>query len=398
MKSWHFSEQAYTPYTDFEGPIRLTVPSEIVDPKMVLQIKDWRLEEWCQSDELGLNIMINEHHATTNTLSTSVLQDLAVVARATKKARLLSLGVLVTNRMDPLRVAEEAAMIDILSRGRLELGLVRGANWEPFSSNINPVRARERYEEFFNLVVKTLSTTDGPFPWEGEFFQYRSVNCIPRPWQRKVPMWIPGHSTDSARWAARNDITFATFLCGYLAKILFDAYRDEYRKVHAREAPDEKLAYLSCLTVAGSEQEAENRAQIMRPYLASIGRIQQWASNPPGYQSPAFYAKALKKSRRGNIAGPLIPTKDGGGIDIATCSLEDLRNTGMLIWGTPDTVLEKLKEFREGVGGFGHLLFMPDCHRITHDEIMDSVKLYANEVVPRFEDFQPVERRQKISA
>jgi len=389
MRAWHFSEQAYTPFTDYAGPIRLTVPSSVLDPAKVREIKNLRFEEWLVSDDLGMDIMVNEHHATTNTMGPSVLQDLGALARQTKKARLLALGCLITNRTDPLRVAEEFATIDVLSEGRLDLGLVRGANWEPFASSVTPVRARERYEEAFDFIVKAMTTHTGPFTWEGEFFQYRMVNCFPRPWQIPMPpMWIPGHSTDSARWAARKKIVFATFLCGYLAKILFAAYRDEYHKVHGEPAPDDRLAYLTVLTTAHSEAQATERANALRPYLASLERIQPWAASPPGYQPPAAYVQALRKGKNGTIRSPSIPTNDGKPLDVRNSPLDYMAANGMLMSGTPDQVVAQIDTFRQGVGGFGHLLFMPQCHLIEHRDVLDSLKLFAAEIYPRMKEFK----------
>ena len=74
--------------------------------------------------------MVNEHHSTATCMTVSVPMALAIIARETKRARLLSLGTPIANRPDPVRVAEEMAWLDVLSGGRLEMGLVKGAPYE----------------------------------------------------------------------------------------------------------------------------------------------------------------------------------------------------------------------------------------------------------------------------
>ena len=99
----------------------------------------------------------------------------------------------IANRPDPVRVAEEMAWLDVLSGGRLEMGLVKGAPYEIAPANSNPANLMRRYWEAHDLILKAMSTTDGPFNWEGEFFHYRNVNIWPRPYQQPTPpVWMTG--------------------------------------------------------------------------------------------------------------------------------------------------------------------------------------------------------------
>ena len=97
-----------------------------------------------------------------------------------------------------MRVAEEMAWLDCLSGGRIEMGLVKGAPYEIAPANSNPGRLMRRYWEAHDLIIKALSTTTGPFSWEGEFYQYRAVNIWPRPIQQPTPpIWMTGMSVDT---------------------------------------------------------------------------------------------------------------------------------------------------------------------------------------------------------
>ena len=127
MRVWYFTEQSYMPgWSQVEGSIRITPPSRVIDPDIASSLLHRYFDEWAAADELGLDIMVNEHHTTFSNLSPSVGLHMAILARITQKARLLCLGVPVVNRMDPFRIAEELALIDVLSRGQLEFGLIKG--------------------------------------------------------------------------------------------------------------------------------------------------------------------------------------------------------------------------------------------------------------------------------
>ncbi len=95
-------------------------------------------------------------------------------------------------RRDPVRIAEEYATADVISRGRLEIGFVKSGDSEMVSGNANPIGIVERFWEAIDLIVKTLTSHEGPFSWEGKHFTDRHVNIWPPYWQRphlRPPLW-----------------------------------------------------------------------------------------------------------------------------------------------------------------------------------------------------------------
>lgn len=113
MKVWHFTEQPYYPAWDAtDRQLKNTLPNKYLDPNIAADLLNRYLDEWELCDELGINITINEHHSTATSMSSSCTLPLAALARATKKVRLMSLGIPIANRADPVRVAEECAIID----------------------------------------------------------------------------------------------------------------------------------------------------------------------------------------------------------------------------------------------------------------------------------------------
>ncbi len=114
--------------------------------------------------------MLNEHHQTATCMDPAAPIMLGILARQTKTARLLLLGNPIANRRDPVRVAEEMAMVDVISRGRVEVGFVRGVPYEISAMNSKPVGMPERLWEAHDLILKAWTTHDGPFSWESENF------------------------------------------------------------------------------------------------------------------------------------------------------------------------------------------------------------------------------------
>ena len=126
MRVYHFTEQPYYPAWDqHQGSLRVNLPSAKLDPNVAGDLLHRYYDEWLLADELGYDIMLNEHHQTATCMSSAVVIGLSILARETKRARLLVLGYPLGHRTDPLRCAEELAAIDVISRGRLDMGSSR---------------------------------------------------------------------------------------------------------------------------------------------------------------------------------------------------------------------------------------------------------------------------------
>jgi alkanesulfonate monooxygenase SsuD/methylene tetrahydromethanopterin reductase-like flavin-dependent oxidoreductase (luciferase family) len=138
MRVYQFTEQPYFPaWTDHTGSLRVNLPNAKQDPAVAADLLHRYYDEWRLADELGLDIMVNEHHATATCMSSTAIVALSVLARETKRARLLVLGYPIGHRPDPLRAAEELATIDVISRGRLDMGFIKGVPYEFPVSNQN---------------------------------------------------------------------------------------------------------------------------------------------------------------------------------------------------------------------------------------------------------------------
>jgi alkanesulfonate monooxygenase SsuD/methylene tetrahydromethanopterin reductase-like flavin-dependent oxidoreductase (luciferase family) len=374
MQVWHFTEMPYPdlPPVETMSSMWVTLPNSIFDPKAGADLYQRYLDEYVIADELGFNLMVNEHHQTPTCLNAAVPLTAAILARQTKRGRICVLGNPVANRGDPIRIAEEMAMIDCISRGRLDAGFVRGVPFEVFAANTNPTQTSERLWEGVDLIVKAW-TSVAPFRFEGRFTHRRAVNIWPRPYQTPhPPIWITG-SSDFAAIAkvASRGYVFATFLQPYgTVRGLFDAYRRNYRDCGLPGGGG--TAFMPLVYTADSEAEAEKGAQELAWYLHVKAEPQ--FRNPPGYVPVALNVKALQGAYAGRTAA------------IRAQSLDAQREQGVVMYGTPDQVAAQIRRFHERVGGFDHLLMMQQAGHLDHRRTVGSMTLFIKEVYPQIAD------------
>jgi alkanesulfonate monooxygenase SsuD/methylene tetrahydromethanopterin reductase-like flavin-dependent oxidoreductase (luciferase family) len=375
MQAWHFTEMPYPdlPPLDTLSTMRVSIPSKLYDPKIGAELYNRYLDEHMLADELGLNMLLNEHHQTATCINTCAPLSAAILARQTSKGRICILGNPVANRADPIRIAEEMAMIDCISRGRLDVGFVRGVPYEIFAANTNPTQTVERLWEGIDLVSKAWTTTDGPFNFEGKFTHKRAINLWPRPYQTPHPaIWITGSSDlENIKRAASRGFVFATFLQPHeKVKWMFDGYRSAYRDTGLPGGGG--TAYMPLVYTADSDEEAEKGARALTWYLDAKSEPQY--RNPPGYVPVEYNVQALKGTFTGRTDA------------MRKQSIEYLRDQGVIIYGKPDDVAKQIKRLYDLVGGFDHLLMMGQAGHLNHEMTKRSMTLFAKEVYPQVKD------------
>lgn len=385
MRVYQFTEQAYYPtWNDHSGSLRVILPNRKCDPHIAADLFHRYYDEYQLCDELGIDVMLNEHHQTATCMSSSVVIGLAVLSRITKKSRLLVLGYPIGHRPDPLRVAEELSTIDVISRGRLDMGFIKGIPYEIPASNCNPTELMDRFWEAHDFIIKAMTTHDGTFNWEGEFFHYRQVNIWPRVWQEPhPPVWSTTGSSTQARVLGERGYVMATLGTGFGTRKLYDAYRKGYVGKFGRAPGADRFAYLGLVAVAHDKEEARKRGDLIAGYLRTSAIVHVPFRNPPGYVSVEDNARML----RGETP-PRGFTKDGRAINIHATSVDDLIDAGILFCGTPDEVYDQIVAFCEHCGGMGNLLMMGQAGFLTHEQTVDNLTLFSREVLPRLKAYQ----------
>jgi alkanesulfonate monooxygenase SsuD/methylene tetrahydromethanopterin reductase-like flavin-dependent oxidoreductase (luciferase family) len=372
MKTWFFTETAYPYLPEAYESIRVVLPNRIYDPKIGAELYHRYIDEWLHAEDMGLDIMLNEHHQTATCLDPAAPVMLGILARQTTRARLLILGNPIANRRQPVRVAEEMAMIDNLSRGRLEAGFVRGVPYEISAMNSSPVRMSERFWEAHDLIIKAWTSHDGPFNWEGRYFHHRQVNIWPRPYQGPhPPVWITSLSPGSVPPIADRRYVVGTFLTGFDgSKAIFDAYRERARET-GWSAPNDRFAYAALVYTGETDEEGFAGARKLMWYIES-NRVAPQFINPPGYVPAETAARMLRNG--GSLYKYNKP------------DLEGLIAQGIVFAGNPDTVYKQIKTLYDHNGGFGHLLVMGQAGFLDNRETLRGIDLLAKEVYPRLRE------------
>src|ERR1700740_3082830 len=196
MHVMYFTEQPMSPSPaniglEF-GATALMFSNKYFDPVAGSRLYNEYLEQYIYAEEMGVEgFMLNKCNIFAS-----------ILAAVTKRAKIVLLGNPLPLAENPVRLAEELAMIDMISKGRLVSGFVRGGGQEQLAAGVNPAYNRERFQEAHDLIVAAW-TRQGPFRWEGTHYQHRVVNPWAVPLQKPHPRaWIPGVlSKETIIWA-----------------------------------------------------------------------------------------------------------------------------------------------------------------------------------------------------
>ncbi|HKS99406.1 MAG TPA: LLM class flavin-dependent oxidoreductase [Rugosimonospora sp.] len=346
----------------------LTFPNKHFDPQLGNRLYHRYLDELEYAEQLGFDgIAVNEHHQTAYGLMPSPNIMAAALARRTERAQIMVLGNAIGIRGNPLRVAEEIAMLDHLTNGRLVSGFVRGIGWEYFGHSINPARSRDRFNEAHDLIIKAWTSPE-MFQWTSPNYEYRYVNLWPRPLQQPhPPIYIPGAgSTETMRFVAEHRYAYmSVYAPTPVVRRWFDGYRSAAREFGYEPEP-EKLVLSMPIYVAETDEQALAEARPHLEWLFHKGLKQGFEIMfPPGYMSPG--------SLRGLLAAGQKP--------FPALTYEELLTGGYAVVGSPDTVTARLRELHEELG-FGQILGLFGIGDITHEQTVRSAELFAAHVMP----------------
>ena len=209
MKVFVFDLLAYgeqLEHLKIDSELPYPLPKKYFKPEVAARTYAEHLEAWEELDRLGYDgVGFNEHHCSPYGLMNSPNLLAAAAAQRTKRLKLLIYGNLLPLH-EPLRLAEELAMLDCMSNGRLISGFARGIPREYQVHNVSLAQSRTRFEEAFDIIRKAWS--EEVFSHQGEFWSYKDVALWPRPLQRPhPPIWMPiVGSKESIEFAAKHDL------------------------------------------------------------------------------------------------------------------------------------------------------------------------------------------------
>jgi alkanesulfonate monooxygenase SsuD/methylene tetrahydromethanopterin reductase-like flavin-dependent oxidoreductase (luciferase family) len=406
----YFTERPYQDrdaewYQNFGGMQDLSLSNSVYKPQLGAELFDRYFDEKLFIEEMGFDgVMLNAHHDTPFCMGGGAMNlEAAILARITERLKIVLLGNILPIWDNPLMLAEELAVIDVISRGRLVSGFVRGTGRESLAHNAQPTFNWERFREGHDLIRKAW-TDPGPFRWEGNHYQYRYVNPWMRPYQDPCPpIWIPGIlSKSTLQFAAEHRYPY--IMLDSQLDLTAQTY-DYYRQVAAElgfEAGTQHLGYIFKIHVDETEEKAYETG---RKLIEGAGNVfldgskatpNPWAMRLPGLnpremgkELPTGQFTAIKRAR--GIAG-LELAAEGESPDqpAPTASEHDERRRkvfdGILgryacIVGTPETVIPKIRHVLETLRPGSVFLWHGDGD-FTHEDSMRGIKLMGEHVLP----------------
>jgi len=376
----HFDQYKETKYLPYP------LPGDHYDPEVGARSYEEHLKCWEEMDKLGYDgVGLNEHHTTPHGLMNSPNMMAAVGAQRTKKLKFLLLGNLVPLH-NPLRIAEELAMADCLSRGRILSGFARGVPREYNVYSVSMGESRARFEEAVDIIMKAW--TEPVFSYQGKFWSYKDIAIWPRPFQQPhPPVWVPfTGSKETIEWAAKHNFSavipdhhrgLTQDIVGYFAKQL---------AASGRTITPEHICYFADAYVAADRATAIKEYSPFYLYFVHTlwhhGSLEQQSSpKGTGYLSSASYDYIKPENRVG--AG----VDREGMMKTTLADIERKIDIGELAWGNAEDVADQLIAGAERMGANTLLLNM-NVGAMSYEVFLEQIRRFGKDVLPRLQAHQ----------
>jgi alkanesulfonate monooxygenase SsuD/methylene tetrahydromethanopterin reductase-like flavin-dependent oxidoreductase (luciferase family) len=353
--------------------------AELFDANVGHQAYNDYLDELEFADQIGFDgICVNEHHQNAYGLMPSPNLMIAALARRTSQARLIVMGDSVALYNPPTRVAEEMAMLDVLSGGRLVAGFPVGTPMDTtYCYGENPTTLRDKYREGVGLITRAWQATE-PFAFNGRYTQLRYVNLWPRPMQKPhPPVWIPGGgSVETWDWCAEHNYLYAYL--SYFGYLLGQRVMDGYWETIAKrglEPNPYRAGFLQFVAVADSDAEAERLyAKHALYFYNRCLHLYPGFANPPGYTSIATIRKGIE--------GQVSMAAERNKARASDLTWSQILERGYVVAGSPDSVVQQLMEMEQTMR-VGHLMVLLHFGDMPKETVKYNTARFANDVMPR---------------
>lgn len=314
------------------------------------------LTQAVHAEEIGFHsVWFTEHHFTRHGITADNLGILANLACATERVRLGS-AVSVLPFHHPLRLAESAATVDLLSDGRLDFGIGRGYQWTEYHGfDLDLADGADLFSESIDLITRAW-TSEEPFNHQGANWQFEDVNVLPRPLQKPYPpIWSATASEAGLRRCAENgwNVMLPQGLALAAVGELVDTYKRALADVGQSYDPS-KLVVARALYVAKDDDTAHDEADdVYHAFRANVARL----TAPPGGSAQnrnPFDTKVLRETA---------------------------------LFGSPATCARMLLRLQEM--GVEYVILFVHLGGLKHSQIMQSMDMFAQEVQPRLAEAAP---------
>ncbi len=351
------------------------VPNHLYDPERGHALYNEYLDMLEYADQVGFDaIGVNEHHQNAYGMMPSPNLMAAALARRTTNAMLLVLGNSIVLYNPPTRVAEEMAMLDVISGGRLIAGFPVGTSMDiNYCYGQNPATVRDKYREGHDLIIKAWAERV-PFPWNGKYTKLRYVNLWPRPIQQPhPPIWIPGlGSIETWDWCLDHAYNYSYLsFSGYKrAQRMMDGYW-ERGAARGVEPNPYSAAFFQQVCISETDGACEREWWPHVDYFFNkCLHLYPGMAGAPGYVSEASMRAGIV-AQAGNTGMNLGTNK----------SWKELVEQRYIVAGSPATVRQQLEELARSLRA-GHLLLGLHLGSAAIELVNRATYLCATEVLP----------------
>ena len=340
------------------------VTGRVYSHEAALESVQASLEQFRLADELGFDwVSTAEHHFAPFSLTPNPMIMAGALTQVVKRAKIALLGSDIPI-LNPVRVAEEFAMLDMMTNGRVIAGMFRGTPNEYVTYNINPAESRGRFEEALALIKKCWTETE-PFGWQGRYYEYRTVSIWPRIVQKPHPkIYMSGSSPESAEFAARNKVSLGFAVTNVpLAKKAVAYYREQARHYGWEPDPDDVI-YRVGIHVGESDDQAIGDYEAAQKASPAVRLSMANRSMEEAIAGTGYYGRDIEGQRQ-----RLMPR-----------SLRERIELGQILLGSPDTIVKQLETIKREIDC--GVVDLTVAHQMG-DKTIRSIELMGEKVLPR---------------
>ena len=341
-------------------------PARAYSPEAAGETFQTAIEQCRLADEVGFDwVTVAEHHFAPFCITPNPMVLAGALTQAVKRAKIALLGADIPI-LNPIRVAEEFAMLDAMSGGRVVAGMLRGTPNEYITYNINPAESRGRFEEALQLI-KMAWTEPEPFGWQGRYYQYKTISIWPRPVQAPhPPIYMSGSSPESGEFAARNRVGLGFAVTTLpLASKASRHYRNEAEKAGWTPTGDQIIYRVTCHLAETDEQAMEDLAEASAHARNASLSLALTRRTDEVIGAAGYYGRdEAQKSR------------------VAMAFSGDLKSrieNGQILVGSPETVAKQIRHIHAETGA-GVLDLIPGPPR--GDKALKSIELIGTKLMP----------------
>ena len=305
------------------------------------------LEQTVVADGLGYDATwFAEHHFSEYGILTTPQTFLAIAAERTKNIR-LGTAIVTLPFKNPIQVAEDYALLDVLSNGRLNLGLGSGYLPHEFAGfNVEGKDKALRFNDSLAVIEKAWKGEK--FSHDGDYYQFKDIKLEVTPKQKEVPIWIGTLSHNGASFVGKMGYSISGVpyvACNSISELkdIIDNYKNTYREA----GHDEKKVSIPLALHTYVAETTEEAIATAKPHLDL-------------YLDTRMYGKSA--------------------------TYEDLRDREQALIGSPKDVIEMIKKYQ--AAGCDHIMMLMNFGGLPHEKVLKSMELIAKEVMPAFKETQ----------